>query len=281
MAERKIPSNMQPWKANINGKRYEYPSGITTDVPEEVAALIDGVENSEGKPDPRASQRGIEKDVTQIVKDNFAGGVGYEDTTEVVMLPETSFEVSGEITLISESFPYTFEIGKEYAVTLDGVTNAYTAVDASVCDSPAPAIPMSDHGIYIVGYSGSAGVFAGSEPFLGTHTISISDVTSTTHKIDSKYLDSKEKMPLYYKSGGKLSLTSGGVAIEPTELAEILKNFECYVIETSTVTPGIVGYLPILSVKAYHKSGNLEAIECYYIRDGSIVSCVNGTISVS
>lgn len=114
MAKRKIPSNMQPWKANINGKEYEYPSGITTEVPEEVAALIDGLENSEGKPDPRASQRGIEKDVTQIVKDNFAGGVGYEETSEFVMLPETSFEcVSVESdTIISNSFPYTFEVGR-------------------------------------------------------------------------------------------------------------------------------------------------------------------------
>ena len=107
---KRIPSNTQPtWQADINGKRYEYASGKTVSVPEEVAALIDDAEAGMAKEDPRASQRGIEKDVTQIVKDNFAGGVGFEETTEVVILPETSFEYAGgdSDTIIKDSLSHT------------------------------------------------------------------------------------------------------------------------------------------------------------------------------
>ena len=278
MAKRKIPTNMQPWTANINGEEYEYESGTTAEVPDEVAALIDFIDESAPKRDPKAAQRAIEDEVTQIVKDNFAGGVGYEETSEVVMLPETSFDVSGGSNMISDSFPYTFEVGKEYTVTLDGETKTYTAVDASVFDTPAPAIPMSDHKIYILAYRGSVGVFADSEPFLGTHTISISDVTTTTHKIDRKYR-SQESMPLYITSSG-LSLTSGGAAIEPEELADLLKNFECYVIDIVN-NHKYDEYIAILSVKAYHKNGNLVAVVCSCIRNGSITGFTNGTVPIS
>ena len=111
---KRIPSNTQPtWTANINGKEYEYESGITAEVPDEVAALIDFIDESAPKRDPKAAQRAIEDEVTQIVKDSFAGGVGYEEATETVILPETSFEImAGAVdTIISNSFPYTFEVG--------------------------------------------------------------------------------------------------------------------------------------------------------------------------
>ena len=112
---KRIPANTQPtWQADINGKRYEYQSGTTAEVPDEVAALIDFIDESAPKRDPKAAQRAIEDEVTQIVKDNFTGGVGYEETSETVMLPETSFEcvtLPSRIT-ISDSFPYTLRRGR-------------------------------------------------------------------------------------------------------------------------------------------------------------------------
>lgn len=195
--ERTIPKSADPWVCTINGKKYSYAAGSTETVPDEVAAVIDGVENSEGKPDPRASQRGIEKDVTQIVKDNFAGGVGYEETSEVVMLPETSFEVSGTETGISESFPYTFEIGKEYVVTLDGVTNTYTAVDdgyglLGITNTSADDVENGNGWMVYIDESELL-FFTHDAAFSGAHTISISGATTEPHKIDSRYIPAVAK----------------------------------------------------------------------------------------
>lgn len=200
---KKIPSNTQPtWTADINGKEYEFPSGITMDVPEEVAALIDQTEARMAKPDPRASQRGIEKDVAQIVKDNFAGGVGYEETTEVVLLPETSFEVSEDATeaTLSTSFPYPFETGKEYTVTLDGVINTYTAIyyDGMTLITNTSGEDVDNGNGWFIAYfkEGSAKIlqfYTYDATFYGTHTIKIGYPTTTTHKIDSKYIPAVTK----------------------------------------------------------------------------------------
>lgn len=280
---KRIPSNTQPtWQADINGKRYEYQSGINADVPEEVAALIDDAEAGMAKEDPRASQRGIEKDVTQIVKDNFEGGVGYEEPVEVVMLPETSFEVSKSETYISQSFPYAFEIGKEYTVTLDGETKTYTAVDngggfGALCNTSIDDF-TDGNGWLCAAVEGVFGIMTRDASFYGTHTISISGFITTTHKIDRKY-SSKESMPLYSTSSG-LSLTSGGAAIEPEELADLLKNFDCYVIDIVN-NYNYDEYIPILSVKAYHKNGNLVAIVCNCIRNDSIAKFTNGTVPIA
>ena len=194
---KRIPSNTQPtWQADINGKRYEYQSGKTASVPEEVAALIDDAEAGRAKEDPRASQRGIEKDVTQIVKDNFAGGVGYEEPSEVVMLPETSFEVSKSApqVVLSESFPYTFEIGKEYTVTFDGVTNTYTAIEIDAegfLTNTSLDDAMSGNGWVIMAGDGEVRLQTNDPSLVGAHTVSISGPVTKTHKIDNKYIDFK------------------------------------------------------------------------------------------
>ena len=193
---KKIPTNTQPtWQADINGKEYEYQSGITAEVPEEVAALIDDIEAGRAKEDPRASQRAIEDEVTQIVKDNFAGGVGYEETNEVVMLPETSFEyVAGNSnTIIKDSFPYTFEIGEEYKVTFDGETNTYTAVKSNgligIASSSIEEVFNGD-GWFCEVNGGSLALSTMDASLIGDHSISISK-TKSKHKIDNKYIDFK------------------------------------------------------------------------------------------
>lgn len=195
MKKRKIPSNMQPWKANINGKEYEYQSGTTADVPDEVAALIDFIDESMPKEDPKAAQRAIEDEVTQIVKDNFAGGVGFEEPTEVVMLPETSFEVvSGTPQyIISNSFSYTFEIGDEYTVTFDGETNTYTAVDIDGVIGIASSSPeevFNGNGWECYATDGVLMLSTMDASLIGAHSISIIK-TKFTHKIDNKYINFK------------------------------------------------------------------------------------------
>ena len=194
MAKRKIPTNMQPWKANINGNEYEYQSGTTADVPDEVAALIDFIDESAPKRDPKAAQRAIEGEVTQIVKDNFDGGVGYEETVWTVMLPEMSFEYVSDLNLISDSFPYNFEVGQDYTVTLDGETKTYTAdlfEDGIVAIYDTSLEEVSKGNGWACYVLNNELLFASLDSsMLGTHTIKIGYPTTTTHKIGSKYIDS-------------------------------------------------------------------------------------------
>ena len=204
---KKIPSNTQPtWKANINGKEYEYESGTTADVPDEVAALIDFIDESAPKRDPKAAQRAIEDEVTQIVKDNFAGGVGYEETAEVVMLPETSFEVVAGTSqiIISDSFPYTFEVGQDYTVTLDGEAQTCTTIEGGGgkggLTNTSLDDAMSGNGWLILVDKGMCGLLTNDPSLAGTHTISISEGMTETHKIDRKYLTAAQPLVIYAKA---------------------------------------------------------------------------------
>lgn len=120
----------------------------------------------------------------------------YEKTSEVVMLPETSFEVSESSpnVIVNNSFPYTFEIGKDYTVTFDGVTNTYTAVDgngAIVIVSTSLEEVLNGNG-WMCCKAGGSLIFATEDASLiGAHTMSISGPITETHKIDKKYLPIK------------------------------------------------------------------------------------------
>ena len=283
MAKRKIPSNMQPWKANINGEEYEYQSGITADVPEEVAALIDFIDASAPKRDPKAAQRAIEDEVTQIVKDNFAGGVGYEESAEFVMLPETSFEiVAGESqNIIKDSFSSTFEISKEYTVTFDGVANTCTAIDfnkTGVLTNKSLADIAAGRGWLISGGQGVCVIITTDPSLVGIHTISISRSVNEVHKIDSKFIPAvgKEDMPLYVlESSKELAASENGTALEPDELAELLKTKHCYIIQTA----GSESYMEILSYTVNYYNNVAVYVKCCYILPSSdtILFTKNGT----
>ena len=278
MAKRKIPSNMQPWKANINGKEYEYESGITADVPDEVAALIDFIDESAPKRDPKAAQRAIEDEVTQIVKDSFAGGVGYEETSESVMLPETSFEiVAGERNIIlSDSFPYTFEVGQEYTVTLDGEAESYTAIEGDGGKGALTNTSLDDFVAgngWIIGVTDKGCRLGTLDPSLvGTHTISISGSVNEVHKIDRKFI---ADMPLYEKSG-VLTADSGGEALDAALLAELLKTKHCYIKKPLAKETR----MEILSYSVSRTNNVVEAVTCYFIDSstGTISSAQNGTL---
>ena len=281
MAKRKIPSNMQPWKANINGKEYEYQSGTTAEVPDEVAALIDFIDESAPKRDPKAAQRAIEDEVEQIVKDNFAGGVGYEETTETVMLPETSFEVVTGVfyTIISNSFPYTFEVGQDYTVTLDGETKTYTAIAGEGGAGSLLNTSLNDFAAgngWLIGVdSGACGFITTDTSLVGAHTISISGSVHEVHKIDRKFIPD---MPLYENSGA-LSDASDGGALDAALLAELLKTKHCYILYSA----GDEKHMEILSYTVYRTNNVVNAVKCFYINSstGNISSTQNGEIQGS
>lgn len=116
----------------------------------------------------------------------------YEEVTEVVMLSETSFEVSESApqVVLSESFPYTFEIGKYYTVTVDGVTETYTAVDLNGPIGIASSEEVFNGNGWACAVVENNLVFLSfDESFYGAHAISISKGANIVHKIDSKYID--------------------------------------------------------------------------------------------
>ena len=160
----------------------------------------------------------------------------YEEVTEVVMLPETSFEcVAGtRQIIISNSFPYTFEVGQDYTVTFDGETDTHTAITAhgsGTLTNTSSNDVSAGNGWGVQVLNGQC-VFLTADPSLvGAHTISISGKTLVVRKIDSKYIPNEPETSsapsvVYFdpsKSSGKIyndsELTS---EIPPTELAQKL-----------------------------------------------------------
>ena len=117
----------------------------------------------------------------------------YEETTEIEMLPETSFEIvaGNREAIISDSFPYTFETGKEYTVTFDGEINTYTAVDINgfigIASSSLEEV-MKGNGWACAAFDGALILMTMDTSIVGTHTISISGPVTYIYKIDEKYL---------------------------------------------------------------------------------------------
>ena len=134
----------------------------------------------------------------------------YEETVWTVMLPETSFEVSGEGATLSQSFPYTFDIGKDYTVTLDGVTNTYTAVEYAsglgIITNTSIEEAMKGNG-WLLGNVGNLQIMTQDTSFYGTHTISFSGEVTNTYKIAEKYTGISAKMDKTNPAGeGSFSL---------------------------------------------------------------------------
>ena len=152
----------------------------------------------------------------------------YEETSEVVMLPETSFEcVSGTPQIIiSNSSPYTFEVGQDYTVTFDGETDTHTAirvnVGAALTNTSFEDI-NAGNGWGIQMLNGQC-VFVTADPSLvGAHTISISGPVTKLHRIDSKYMPIKA---LFADSSSKLY--SGYDPVDPNTTLVPLTYEEAY-----------------------------------------------------
>lgn len=116
----------------------------------------------------------------------------YEEVTNVAMLPETKFNFGIELTNITlvDSFPYTFNVGQEYTVTLDGETKVTQAIDdkgtASIFTASLEEF-YNGIGYKLLVYQGKLQL--ATKAFdLAEHTISLIGESSVVHKIDDKYL---------------------------------------------------------------------------------------------
>ena len=106
-------------------------------------------------------------------------------------------------TIISDSFPYTFEVGQEYTVTLDGEAKTCTATEfdgAGVLTNTSVDDAMSGNGWVIPALDGEVRFLTSDPSLVGAHTISISKAKTETHKIDRKYLAAVQPLVIYAKA---------------------------------------------------------------------------------
>lgn len=218
----------------------------------------------------------------------------YEEITEVVILPETSFEHTEEqeTSIIDSQFSHTLENGKEYIVTLDGVTKTYTA---TVSETHAILITntsineMRDGNGWAIGFepeSSLLGFISFDVSLYGVHTISISGKVTKAHKIDGKYIPTMVLYRSYSVEPISLSKTNLGEPLDPKELADLLKNYFCFVVDKfseSSLNYDYIRYMPISTFVEYYSYGYLVAIKCFSIsyNDGGIIKFLNGVIPPS
>ena len=113
------------------------------------------------------------------------------DPVETVMLPETTITIEAKReNLISRSFPYSFELGKTYVITFDGVDTEYTAYEAEgrVCVGYDYSSAAGGSGYIIMASNGAIILVTLDTSLNGSHTIAIKGYTQEIIKIDEKYL---------------------------------------------------------------------------------------------
>ena len=95
----------------------------------------------------------------------------------------------------------------------------------------------------------------------------------------------KEDMPLYIVGRMTLAASQNGTALEPNELAELLRTKHCYILQPNLGHGGHKDYMGILSCSVYHEVNEVVCVKCYYIDSsgstgstGSIGSTQNGRL---
>jgi hypothetical protein len=83
-----IPTSMDPFVVEVNGLKYEYPAGTEQDVPEEVAAVIDNIEQMTPRPDGGSGGAGAGMMVVNITS-NEDYSAFYSDKTVHEILEAT------------------------------------------------------------------------------------------------------------------------------------------------------------------------------------------------
>ena len=201
--------------------------------------------------------------------DELEGGFGYTDVNEIAMLPETSFEcVAGTSNIIiSDSFPYTFEVGQDYTVTLDGETKTYTAIagEAGVITNTSLDEYVAGNGWMIGAIGKQKLVLQTFDPSLvGIHTISITGPDYVIKKIEGKYVP--DETPLYVYDSKLYYDEEHTKLIQPLALLTILNTYRCYIKPVDSDY-----YCTLLSVSVVRNStSSVTGIACAYIKDGTI-----------
>lgn len=213
--------------------------------------------------------------------DELEGGFGYTDVNEIAILPETSFEISdtSDWVILSATFHHYFEVGKDYAVTLDGVTNTYTAIEAngsgSITNTSALDVFENGNGWMLFMERNNMLCFGSHDASLyGTHTISITGTDYVIKKIEGKYLP--DETPLYVYDSELYYDEEHTELIKPLALLTILNTNRCYIKPVDSEN-----YCTLLSVSVVRDSASsVIGIGCTYIKGGTIHLARSGNILV-
>ena len=212
--------------------------------------------------------------------DELEGGFGYTDVNEIAILPETSFEISdtSDTVILSDTFHHYLEVGKDYAVTLDGVTNTYTAIGdyGSGYITNTSALDVFENGngwALVMVRDNMLGFFSHDASLYGTHTISITGPDYVIKKIERKYLP--DETPLYVYDSKLFYDEEHTELIKPPALLTILNTNRCYIKPVDSDY-----YCTLLSVSVFRNStSSVIGIECAYIKDGTINCARSGKIA--
>lgn len=92
----------------------------------------------------------------------------------------------------------------------------------------------------------------------------------------------KEDKPLYIVNIGKLgrlAASQNGTALNPNELAELLRTKHCYILQPKSETSTSERHSEILSYDFYRDANGVICVTCYFINfSGGISSTQNGTL---
>ena len=215
--------------------------------------------------------------------DELEGGFGYTDVNEIAILPETSFEISDTSAdgpvILSDTFHHYFEVGKDYAVTLDGVTNTYTAIGANgsgfITNTSSLDVSENGNGWMLFMVRDNTLCFVSHDASLyGTHTISITGTDYVIKKIEGKYLP--DETPLYVYDSKLYYDEEHTELIQPLALLTILNTNRCYIKPVDSDN-----YCTLLSVFVVRDSASsVIGIGCTYIKGSTIVNARSGRITM-
>lgn len=123
-----------------------------------------------------------------------------------------------------------------------------------------------------------------------SHYIKLVENSTQYNKIDSKFIPTMALYKSYSVEPVSLSKTDLGEPLDPKELADLLKNYSCFVVNKFSPLPlpssayDYIEYMPISTFREYYSYADLVAIECFcisYDNDGSIIKYLNGVIPPS
>jgi hypothetical protein len=181
-----IPKDRNPFVVIVNGVKHEYPAGVTTEVPDEVADVIEKYVGAKPKPDP-----------------NAGGGVSWNDLKDKPFWEEVATGVvieSQSVEIGEEGYAELYGVknkilvGKSYTVTFDGTTyecvawfleeyNAFAIGNGSFVGADG----LGDDVPFEINYysDGSTAWLNTSE---GMHSIEVCGEVLKIQTIDAKYI---------------------------------------------------------------------------------------------
>lgn len=187
-----IPKDRNPFVVIVNGVKYSYPAGVTTEVPDEVADVIEKYVGAKPKPDPNAGINfgGTQSDWNQTDSSaaDFIKNKPFGDVP-IVIMEEQTFTYDG----INPAMPISTKaptVGSDAQVVIDGVV--YTSVVDNSLGVPA----IGNMGLmgagantgepYFIGWNTDTAAMAFfAEP--GTYTVEI--LGKTAVKIPERFYD--------------------------------------------------------------------------------------------